>query len=425
MVAADNDEVYTFDSVVKGAAAAAAAAATAAVPWYWPENEALCANTATDYPAATQSTTWRGQRLDRAVSPVPAFDFDPAIAAQDSNTEVGRRMKEVLQVLKDFKVPGATIGVQLNPDAVQVPYSAPASCRRPQWWLMLGLGISHRAPMRVASVSKLLTMAVWVNQPQLQAQLNAKFWILWKAAVNYRVAEPRDARVKGVTIAHLLNHTSGFDIAKIGFDPAFEGLDIEPLVNQVLRYSTLLDAPGARTSYSNFGYMILARLAEAIIRRPFISLVRELFPGQSTAPIFEASDTAAVASNELGWGNPGADEPSTYYLQGKDDSFDVGPMSGNCDIATNVATLTWFATQYWLGGEHAGKKFSEQKPLAGFTWVMVGSMPGTTAVITQFITRRGRPASFCVIINTRPGKSRSLLDKLNLATVEYLSYVFR
>jgi hypothetical protein len=43
-------------------------------------------------------------------------------------------------------------------------------------------------------------------------------------------------------------------------------------------------------------------------------------------------NAVAVTSNALGTNNPGAAEPSTYYVQGNDKTFDVTPMAGNGNI---------------------------------------------------------------------------------------------
>jgi hypothetical protein len=40
----------------------------------------------------------------------------------------------------------------------------------------------------------------------------------------------------------------------------------------------------------------------------------------------------AVSPSALGTGNPGAGEPGTYFVQGKDGTFDVTPMAGNGNI---------------------------------------------------------------------------------------------
>jgi hypothetical protein len=61
---------------------------------------------------------------------------------------------------------------------------------------------------------------------------------------------------------------------------------------------------------------------------------------------------------------------------------------------------------------------------AGYTWVMDGSMPGTIAVLTQYINQQKRPSCFSVIVNTRPGNSGVFLDRLNAATIDYLQVVF-
>jgi hypothetical protein len=55
---------------------------------------------------------------------------------------------------------------------------------------------------------------------------------------------------------------------------------------------------------------------------------------------------------------------------------------------------------------------------------MDGSMPGTIAVLTQYINQKSLPTCFAVIVNTRPANSGVFLDKLNAATIDYLQVVF-
>ncbi|WIA44102.1 hypothetical protein OEZ86_010450 [Tetradesmus obliquus] len=415
------------------AAAAAAAAATAATPLADTEAiwapDALAADDeggAAAAAAESDEVLVAATSLDRKVSPVPAYSFDAVIAAQPAN-KAGAQMKKVLQVLKDFKVPSATLGVQFNPNPAAIAYSRPATWRRPQYWLMYGFGMSYKAPMRVASVSKPLTVAVWKNNPMLKPLLGKYFFSLWREHVDDTVqpGDLKDPNVRWITITHLINHKSGFTNEKIGYDPAFKGVAVEDQMNTILKNKELAAYPGFNYSYSNFGFMTLAKLAEGITGKSFNSLVRDLFPASPTPPVFAASDSVAVTADQLGPGNPGAAEPGTYYVQGGDGTFDVTPMAGNGNIVTNVATLSWFGTQYWLLGETtAGQKFITLPAKKGAAWIMDGSMPGTIAVLTQWINQASRPACFAVIVNTRPKLSDDFLNKLNAATLEYLTVVF-
>ena len=63
-------------------------------------------------------------------------------------------------------------------------------------------------------------------------------------------------------------------------------------------------------------------------------------------------------------------------------------MAGNGNIVSNVATLSWIASQYWIGGSNVGKSFAKSPPVAGNVWIFNGAMPGTLSVLVQYVTPR-------------------------------------
>lgn len=348
-----------------------------------------------------------------------SYNWDAAIAA-----ETDADIKVMLNVLKKYKIPGATIGVQLNPNSSYVPYKAPQAWINPQYWLMIGFGINYQSPLRVASVSKPMTAAVWMNYCSrsygcLRDRLEDSFYDLWIANVG-PLPTPKDDRVLQIKIKHLLLHTSGFDNGLIGFDPAFKGTSVTAQISGILKNTTLLADPGLTDSYSNFGFMILARLAQGLMKRTWIAMNKSLFPSNAPVPVFSASDSIAVSALI-----PGAAEPGTYYVQKPDGLFKASTMAGNGNIVSNVATLSWFATQYWIGGDTlTGKRFTTTGVLPGYTWVMDGSMPGTMAVLAQYTTPGKRVAGICVLVNTRvPGGG--YLDEMNSAALALLQNKFK
>jgi hypothetical protein len=55
---------------------------------------------------------------------------------------------------------------------------------------------------------------------------------------------------------------------------------------------------------------------------------------------------------------------------------------------------------------------------------MTGSMPGTIAVLAQYVTKARRASSFCVIINTRPDNADEFVQSLTTLSHAYLETVF-
>ncbi len=355
--------------------------------------------------------------LDRNVGTPTAYNWTAANTwAKDS------ALTPVFNVLKQYGIPSATIGYQFNPSPTSIPYAPPSAWRSPQAWWMAGFGLDYRSPMRVASVSKPITDIVYENTPALKALYTQSFYFVWGSKFGALPA-PLDNRVKSITVRQLLDHTGGFDNSVIGYDPAFQGKSVDIQLPTIIKTKMLASNPGTNYSYSNFSYMILARLAEGVTGQSWISLVRARFP--SGAPIYAASDTVAVPANSVP--SAGAAEPGIYYVQRPDTSFDVTPMMGNGNIVSNITTLRWIGTQYWIGGTNAGKSFASAPSQVGasWTWIFNGSMPGTQAALVQYVAPSRRVASMCIITNTRVPNGDAFLSALNTAMVNALVAKFK
>ncbi|WIA44106.1 hypothetical protein OEZ86_010452 [Tetradesmus obliquus] len=365
--------------------------------------------------------------LERVVEPIPAFDsWEKAIAEQDQSTDKGFYMAAVLQVLAEYQVPSAAIAIQAGTDPRSIAYEMPEFGTWDAW----GYGVDYKAPMRVASVSKPITYAVWMNNPILRTRINNPFMSMWRTNVSFTIpSQVRDTRVYRITVKHLLDHVSGItnDAIDLAFpgppggDPAFRGRPVDAVINRIMQGIRLSGTPGeAEYSYNNFGYMVAARLAQGLTGRPWLQLVRSMFP--PLAPVFAASDTVPVTANARGVGNPGAAEPDLYYVNPNiDGEFDIRFMAGNGNLVTNVATLTWFGTQYWMVGPYNGISFRRRAIPVEDDWQtgMAGSVPGSIAVLSQDILN-GRAAAFAVIVNTRPEGWETMVDKLFETSRDYL-----
>lgn len=361
--------------------------------------------------------------LERNVGVPKAYNWDSAATAAKDPL-----LNPLFATLKKHAIPAAAIGYQLNPDPKVIAYAAPSKWRNPQAWWMAGYGLDYRSPMRVASVSKPLLAVAYQNQPILRNNLDSRFYQLWKALIDSSLPKPKDPRVIDITLRHLLNHVSGFDKTNIGFDPAYTGKTVEEQLPGILKDKMLASSPGDKPSYSNFGYMILARLAQALTAKPWITVLRESFP--AGAPIHAGRDTTPVGAATAP--AAGAAEPGIYYLQGNDGEFVMEPKIGEGNIVANVATLTWIATQYWINGKTdlgfstantIGKPFATVPPVPGSVLGFNGSMPGTEAALMQYCTPGGRVAAICVIVNTRRPGSTFLAD-LNKAMSSFLKEKF-
>jgi CubicO group peptidase (beta-lactamase class C family) len=118
---------------------------------------------------------------------------------------------------------------------------------------------------------------------------NAPCWL----ARELQPADP-DARVAGITIAQLLEHQGGWD-ANVSGDPMvseFEiqqslGLSAPPQRDDIIRFvmRRQLDfAPGTRTAYANFGYLLLGQIIEKASGSGYVQYVQENIMGPIGIP---------------------------------------------------------------------------------------------------------------------------------------------
>ena len=125
---------------------------------------------------------------------------------------------------------------------------------------------SDRSPFPLASISKLVTAETLARLAERGAvDLDAH-------ASEYLV----DAvgGLKRVTLRHLLSHTSGWSTDPVDqFDTGEDALARAARQADTLEFHS---PPGSIWSYSNSGYAVAARIAEAVSSRPFEALATEL-----------------------------------------------------------------------------------------------------------------------------------------------------
>ena len=162
--------------------------------------------------------------------------------------------------------------------------------------LMRGYGFANKehktaveptSLFRLGSLSKTIT-AVAVLQLVQAGRLNLDDPVLpFLGDVGPRSDRITDARVRDITVRHLLQHAGGFDRDRSG-DVVFmpraaeaarrQGAPLPPDCPTILR-DTLerkLDfTPGTRFAYSNVGYCILGRVIERVTGAPYETHVRE------------------------------------------------------------------------------------------------------------------------------------------------------
>jgi N-acyl-D-amino-acid deacylase len=182
------------------------------------------------------------------------------------------------------------------------------------------IAVSPRTLFRIASISKPLTaVAVLVLAEEGKLSLDAKMLEVLQPDIFLpdKDAKP-DARLKDITIRHLLQHTGGWDRDKSG-DVMFQarriatrlGIVCPPGPADVIREvlaRPLDDAPGTHYAYSNFGYCILGRIIEKVSGTGYGKFVQD----RVLAP-------AGIKGPKLGSTLTQAEGETRYYMPNKND----------------------------------------------------------------------------------------------------------
>jgi CubicO group peptidase (beta-lactamase class C family) len=104
------------------------------------------------------------------------------------------------------------------------------------------------------------------------------------------------AYAHGVTVRHLLNHTSGLpDYERFVPDSQTRQVHDAEIPGLLARDSALKFAPGTRYAYSNSGYVLLALLVERVGGKPFPDFLRE----RVFAPLGMAGTVAHVDGRDV------------------------------------------------------------------------------------------------------------------------------
>lgn len=201
------------------------------------------------------------------VEPVPTTG--EAVAGMEPFDEL------MVRFLEEQKVPGAAIAVAKEGKLVYARGFGYADPDRK-------VKVEPTSLFRISSVSKTLTGAATIKLVE-QGKLNLDDKVLDVLAV--QPTRGMDGRWKQITVAHLLQHTGGWDRDKT---PEITGRPIDvanalrvPLpvtATHMVRYllSRPLDFdPGSKFVYANPGYLVLGRIVEAVTKGSYAAYVRK------------------------------------------------------------------------------------------------------------------------------------------------------
>lgn len=279
--------------------------------------------------------------------------------------------------------------------------------------------------MRIASITKGMTKAAiykLYNQSGLPPEGNS-FWqnfnfniaALFGSKINIAkptfsnkkiweytptgMPEPKDPRVKNISIQQLLDHKGGWDINMLGVDPQFDPQTVQRALNLtgnptpddiiyfMLTMRDLQFAPGTRTSYSNFGYNILGRLIEKRSGKDYVTYMKEQF----FAPL-------GINDIDLGYSNK-RQSNEIWYPRGNNELYLVEDMDSHGGLISSAGSLVKFFDHYWANGQ----------PREGNgNYYQFGALPTTLAVVYQ----DGNMTVAILLNNRRDGYENQDLNEL-------------
>jgi CubicO group peptidase (beta-lactamase class C family) len=156
---------------------------------------------------------------------------------------------------------------------------------------------------RIASVSKPVTSTAVMRLVQ-QGQLDLDDTVFGPGALLGTTygTQPYSARVRRITVRHLLNHTAG-GWGNSNNDPMFlnAAWTQEQVIDWTLDNRPLDNEPGSNYAYSNFGYCLLGRIVENITGQGYAAFVQQsvLTPAGSTAMQIGGNTLAQRKANEV------------------------------------------------------------------------------------------------------------------------------
>ena len=158
------------------------------------------------------------------------------------------------------------------------------------------------------------------------------------------------AHLSGVTVKHLLTHTSGLP----AWSPLYDaGLGHDAAVRAILRLPTV--APGTRYEYSCLGFVLLHRIIEAVTGKSLDALAREwVFAplGMKDTGYCPADDLLPRIAPTHSLEGPDRDAPLTGRVH-DGNARGIGGVSGNAGLFGTAHDVALFGEMLRAGGPKA------------------------------------------------------------------------
>ncbi len=173
----------------------------------------------------------------------------------------------------------------------------------------------------------------------------------------------------------MLEHKGGWD-RDASFDPMFRTKQIEqelqlshpatPLnVVQYMLTKPLQFTPGEKSVYSNFGYCVLGRVLEKVLKKPYGDCIQQ-----------SVCKPLGIKDVKLGHGSAARRDPREVWYPVAEGAFSLDVMDAHGGLIASAPALCRFLDAYWISGD-------PRLPGQRGDWAFFGSLPGTTALVRQ------------------------------------------
>ena len=310
---------------------------------------------------------------------------------------------------KEFSIPGLSVAIARTGRLVYAEGFGDADA-----------GVLVRPPhlFRIASVSKPITsVAIFTLIEQGRLNLSDRVFGADGILAGQYGHRPYKPYVEDITIEHLLTHTCG-GWQNDGNDPMFKNpqMNHQQLISWTLDNQPLANPPGAKHSYSNFGYCVLGRVIEKITRQTYANYVSAAVLGRCgiTGMRVAGNTKAQRVPNEVAYfpdGNPYGmnvtrmDSHGGWIASATDlvrFALHVDGFSAERDILKPETIRTMTAPSA------VNRSYAKGWAITGRNWWHNGSLPGTTSIMV----RTGSGFCWAALANARHGDSGGALDRL-------------
>jgi CubicO group peptidase (beta-lactamase class C family) len=282
--------------------------------------------------------------------------------------------------------------------------------------------VTINSKFRVASVSKTFTGVAILKLVQGGLlSLNQKVFGAGSILGTTYGTQPYKPFVTDITVEHLLKHLTGGWGTNAPGDPAFydSSMSHTVLINWTLDNNLLVSAPGTTYRYSNFNYILLARIIEKVTGKSYEAYLKdEIFtPLGATNTFLAGNNSATKKPNEVTYYGQGGDAPFVYTLYNynrADGAFGwVSTPTDMLRFATAVDSATTrpdILNSTSLGlmriGSTANPNYGCGWAIDGPEWYWFGSLPGTASLIYR--NSNGICVSFVANSRLQPSPNNAL-----------------